>query len=89
MISSTSRKLAQKHTKLNFLVMIDTDSLTEETSYYILMCKLKNVIFDVTQAILRGEALQWLLQIEIYDDFSNFEESQVWIVSLNWNNVKL
>jgi hypothetical protein len=69
--------------------MIDTDSLTEETSYYILMCKLKNVIFDVTQAILRGEALQWLLQIEIYDDFCNFEESLVWIVPSNWNHVKL
>ncbi len=77
MISNTSRKLAQKHTKLNFLVMIDIDSLIEEISYYTLMCKLKNVIFDVTREILRGEALQWLLQIEIYEDFSNFEESQV------------
>jgi hypothetical protein len=69
--------------------MIDIDSLIEETSYYTLMCKSKSVIFDVTQAILRGEALQWLLQIGIYDAFSNFEESQVWIVSSNWNHVKL
>ncbi len=83
MISSTSRKLAQKHTKLNFLMMIDLDSLIEETSYYTLTCKLKNVIFDITQAILRKDALQCLLQIEIYDDFSNFEDSKVWIVSSN------
>ncbi len=83
MISSTSRKLAQKHTKLNFLMMIDLDSLIEETSYYTLTCKLKNVIFDITQAILRKDALQCLLQIEIYHDFSNFEDSEVWIVSSN------
>jgi hypothetical protein len=69
--------------------MIDIDSLVEETLYHTLIYKLKNIIFDVTQAILRGEAPQWLLQIEIYDDFSNFEESLVWIVSLNWNHVKL
>ncbi len=69
--------------------MIDIDSLIEEISYYTLMCKLKNVIFDVTREILRKDALQWVLQIEIYDDFSNFEESHVWIVSSNRNHVKL
>ncbi len=73
MIWKTSRQLGQKHTKLNFLVMIDIDSLIEENSYYTLKCKLKNVIFDVTQAILRGEVLQWLLQIETCDDFSNLK----------------
>ncbi len=69
--------------------MIDIDSLVEETLYHTLICRLKNIIFDVTQAILRGEALQWLLQIENDDYFSNFKESHVWIVSSNWNHVKV